>query len=348
MMTLPMRQFGTTDMKITRVGLGASALGGGDWALGWGEQDDLDSIASIRRALDAGINWIDTASLYGLGHSEDVVARALEGIPDAERPYVFTKCGIGWDPADRSKAPFSDCSPAALRRCVEGSLNRLRVERLDLCQIHWPSADGTPLEDYWGTMLALREEGKIRAAGLSNHGPTRVRQAEELGHVDSLQPPFSAIKRGAAAALLPLCRAQGTATIAYSPMEGGLLTGAFSRERAVSLAADDQRRLLPEYTTDLEANLTVAAAIDQVARGRQVPAPSIAVAWTLAFDDLTGAIVGARTPAQVDGWLPALDIELTDDELDLIAGAIVGAGAGDGPSRPTLSAPASTEPNHRG
>ncbi|HRE03929.1 MAG TPA: aldo/keto reductase, partial [Ilumatobacteraceae bacterium] len=302
-MTLRLRHFGTTDMRVTNIGIGASALGGGDWALGWGDQDDADSIACIHRALEAGINWIDTASLYGLGHSEDVVARALHGIPDADRPYVFTKCGIGWDPYDRSKAPWSDCSADAIKRCVEGSLRRLRVDRLDLCQIHWPAADGTPLEEYWGAMLELRAEGKIRAAGLSNHGVTRMKQAEALGHVDSLQPPFSAIKRGAAAELLPWCAAHGVATIAYSPMEGGLLTGAFSHERVASLSNDDQRRLLPEYTTELGGNLQIAAAMAVVAASRGVPTPAIAVAWTLSFPALTGSIVGARTPAQVDGWL---------------------------------------------
>lgn len=333
-MALPLRRFGTTDMHITKVGLGASALGGGDWALGWGDQDDLDSIASIHRALEAGINWIDTASLYGLGHSEDVVARALEGVPEADRPYVFTKCGIGWDPADRAKPPFSNCSPAAIRQCVDDSLRRLKVDRLDLCQMHWPSADGTPLEDYWGTLLELRAAGKIRAAGLSNHGPTRIQRAEALGHVDSLQPPFSAILRSAAADILPLCAANGTAVIGYSPMEGGLLTGAFSHERVAEFADDDQRRFRKEYTTELDGNLHIAAAMKAVAEQRGVPTPAIAVAWTLAFPGLTGAIVGARTAAQVDGWLSALHIELTAAEVEQIGVAIDEAGTGDGPSRP--------------
>jgi aryl-alcohol dehydrogenase-like predicted oxidoreductase len=329
-----MRRFGTTDMTVSRVGLGASALGGGDWALGWGDQHDDDSVATIHRALEAGINWIDTAALYGLGHSEEIVGRALRGMPEADRPYVFTKCGIGWDPDDRQKPPFSDCSPAAIRRCVDSSLARLQVERLDLCQVHWPSADGTVLDDYWSTLLDLRAAGKIRAAGLSNHGPTRLRRAEALGHVDSVQPPFSAIKRDAASELIPLCHENGTAVIVYSPMEGGLLTGSFSHERVRALAEDDQRRQLPEYTSGLDANLQVAAAIASVAAGRGVPTPAVAVAWTLAFPGVTGAIVGARTPQQAEGWLPALDIELTPDELDAIAGAIEATGAGQGPSRP--------------
>lgn len=334
-MDLPLRRFGATDMYITRIGFGASALGGGDWALGWGDQDDVDSIESIHRALDGGINWIDTAALYGLGHSEEVVARAIAGIPDPDRPYVFTKCGIGWDPDDRDKLPFSNCSPAAIRSTVDGSLRRLGVERLDLCQMHWPSADGTSLEDYWGTLVQLRDEGKIRAAGLSNHGRTRLQRAEAVGHVDSLQPPFSAIQRDAAAELMPLCAANGTAVIGYSPLEGGLLTGAFSHERMASLTEDDDRRTRREYTADLDGNLQIAAAMKRVADERGVPIPAIAVAWALAFPELTGSIVGARTARQVESWLPAMHFELDGSEIEAIGRAIDVAGTGSGPSRPT-------------
>jgi aryl-alcohol dehydrogenase-like predicted oxidoreductase len=328
------RQFGTTDMFVSRVGLGTSALGGSDWALGWGEQDEATSVATIRHAVERGVNWLDTAAMYGYGRSEQVVGAALRAMSDTDRPYVFTKCGIGWDPDDRSAAPFSDCSPDAIRRSLESSLRRLGLERVDLLQVHWPSADGTALEDYWGALLDLRESGKIRAAGLSNHGPTRVRRAEALGHVDSLQPPFSAISRGAAAELVPLCRSNGTAVIAYSPMEGGLLSGGFSRARAASLADDDQRRKLPEYTTRLDESLAVAAALGRVADRRGVGTAAVALAWTLAFDGVTGAIAGARTPDQADGWLPALEIELSDDDLAEIGTEIERVGAGDGPVRP--------------
>jgi aryl-alcohol dehydrogenase-like predicted oxidoreductase len=317
------------------VGFGASAIGGGDWALGWGHQDDRDSVAAIRKTLESGVNWIDTAALYGLGHSEEVVRRALHGLPDADRPYIFTKCGIGWDPSDPFREPYSDCSAPAIRRSVDASLRRLGVERVDLAQIHWPSADGTTLEEYWGAMLELRAEGKIRAAGLSNHGLTRLRAAETLGHVDSLQPPFSAIKRTAAAELLPWCAAHGVATIGYSPMEGGLLSGAFSPERAADLEDNDQRRLRPEYTDELGANLRIAEVFAEIGRQRGVTTAAIAVAWTLAFPELTGAIVGARTAEQVDGWAPALWIELTAGELDAVAQVIEESGAGAGPSRPS-------------
>jgi aryl-alcohol dehydrogenase-like predicted oxidoreductase len=331
--TVVRRAFGTTSMEISRVGFGASAIGGGDWALGWGQQDDRDSVAAIRKALESGVNWIDTAALYGLGHSEEVVRRSLEGLAEPDRPYIFTKCGIGWDASDRFLEPYSDCSAVAIRRSVEASLRRLGVERVDLCQIHWPSSDGTPLDEYWGAMLELRAEGKIRAAGLSNHGITRVRSAEAIGHVDSLQPPFSAIKRTAAAELLPWCAAHGVATIGYSPMEGGLLSGAFSKERAADLADKDQRRLRPEYTDELEANLRIADVFAEIGRKRGVTTAAVAVAWTLAFPELTGAIVGARTAEQVDGWAPALWTELLAGEVDTVARVIEESGAGAGPSR---------------
>ena len=336
-------RFGTTELEVSRVGFGASAIGGGDWALGWGLQDDDVSIAAIRRALERGVNWIDTAALYGLGHSEEVVARALRDLPEADRPYVFTKCGIGWHDEDRYRPPYNDCSPPAIRRSVEASLRRLGVERLDLCQIHWPASDGTPLEAYWGTLLELRAEGKIRYAGLSNHGPTRLREAEALGHVDSLQPPFSAIKRSAAAELLPWCAAHGIATIGYSPMEGGLLSGAFSPGRAARMAEDDQRRNRKEYTDELEANLRLTAAFSDLADRRGVSTAAVAVAWTLAFPDLTGSIVGARTPEQVDDWVAALTIELTEAEMDELAAVIVEFGVGSGPTTTSRRADAACD-----
>jgi aryl-alcohol dehydrogenase-like predicted oxidoreductase len=197
-MALPTRPLGTTGMEITRVGFGAWAIGGGDWAFGWGDQEDAQSVAAIRYALEQGVNWVDTAAAYGLGHSEDVVGRALKGIPESDRPYVFTKCGLVWDPSDRSAKPRRTGAPDSIRGEVEESLRRLRVERIDLYQVHWPAEDGTPLEEYWQTLLDLKTEGKIRAAGLSNHDLSRLEVAEKLGHVDSLQPPFSAIHRSAA------------------------------------------------------------------------------------------------------------------------------------------------------
>src|SRR5947209_4241700 len=201
--TLPTAPLGTTGMRITRVGFGAWAIGGGGWTFAWGNQDDADSIAAIRHAVERGINWIDTAAVYGLGHSEEIVARALRDIPADDRPYVFTKAGLVWDEHDRSAPPRRVGDPLSIRREVEASLRRLDIERIDLYQMHWPAEDGTLLEDYWGTLLQLKQEGKVRAVGLSNHDVAQLEAAEQLGHVDTLQPPFSAIRREVAAAELP-------------------------------------------------------------------------------------------------------------------------------------------------
>ena len=332
---IPTAPLGRTGMDITRVGFGAWALGGGDWAYSWGPQDDGEAIAAIRRAVESGVNWIDTAAVYGLGHSEEVVGRALRDLPAADRPYVFTKGGMVWDESDRSVAPRRVAAPESLRREVETSLRRLGVEQIDLYQLHWPPDDGTKLEDYWQALLDLKAEGKIRAVGLSNHDADQLERAEALGHVDSLQPPFSAIHRDAAAALLPWTTEHETGVIVYSPMTSGLLTGAFSAERVAALPADDWRRTSPDFTTGLDANLAVAAALAVVAQRHGVAAPAAAVAWTLAFAGVTGAIVGARNPHQVDGWLPATGLNLTDQDLDDVAAAIAASGAGEGPSRPS-------------
>ena len=193
-MTLTTRRLGTTDMEITRLGFGAWAIGGGEWAFGWGDQDDSESVAAIRHAVDSGINWIDTASVYGLGHSEEVVAKALKDLPEGDRPYVFTKCGLVWD----VEQPFLQAKRVgradSIRKDVEDSLRRLQVERIDLMQVHWPAEDGSPIEEYWGELVKLRDEGKLRAIGLSNHDAAALERAEAIGHVDSLQPPFSMIR----------------------------------------------------------------------------------------------------------------------------------------------------------
>jgi aryl-alcohol dehydrogenase-like predicted oxidoreductase len=202
---LPVQRLGVTDMHITRVGFGAWAIGGADWAVGWGRQDDSASIASIRHAIHRGINWIDTAAVYGLGHSEEIVGQALADMPVSERPFVFTKCGLMWDETDRMVMPKNIGIPTSIRHEVGASLRRLRIERIDLYQMHWPPEDGTPLEEYWQTLLDLKAEGKVRAVGLSNHNMAQLEAAERLGHVDTLQPPFSAIHRDVAtvAAMLP-------------------------------------------------------------------------------------------------------------------------------------------------
>lgn len=332
---LPTQQLGTTDMQITRVGFGAWAIGGADWAFGWGRQEDDQSVAAIRHALERGVNWIDTAAVYGLGHSEEVVAAALKTLPADRRPYVFTKCGLVWDERDRSAAPRRIGSADSLRREVENSLRRLGVERIDLYQMHWPTEDGTPLEDYWQTLLDLKRAGKVRAVGLSNHTAPQMAIAERLGHVDTLQPPFSAIRRNAAAAELPWCALHRTGVIVYSPMQSGLLTGSFTAERAASLAGDDWRSRNPEFSGEaLKRNLALVEALRPIAAGRGISVGALAVAWTLAWPGVTGAIVGARSPAQVDGWLAAASLSLDHAELAQIARALDGSGAGSGPRLP--------------
>jgi aryl-alcohol dehydrogenase-like predicted oxidoreductase len=333
--SLPTTRFGRTGMHLTRAGFGAWAIGGGDWAYAWGNQDDTASIAAIRHAVESGINWIDTAAVYGLGHSEEVVAAALSGLPDTDRPYVFTKGGLVWDQTDRAAAPRRAGAPASIRTEVEASLRRLRVERIDLYQMHWPAEDGTPVEEYWRVFTDLKREGKIRAAGLSNHDIFQLEAAEQIGAVDAIQPPFSLIHRDAADDVLLWAREHEAGVIVYSPMASGLLTGAFTAARAARLDADDWRAGHPDFTEPaLSANLALADALRPVAERHGVTPAAVAVAWTLTFPAVTGAIVGARSPQQVDGWLPAATLELKDDDLSDIAAAIRATGAGTGPASP--------------
>jgi aryl-alcohol dehydrogenase-like predicted oxidoreductase len=333
---LPTTPLGWTGMFLTRVGFGAWAIGGGDWAYAWGHQDDAASVAAIRHAVESGINWIDTAAVYGLGHSEEVVAAALAGLPEADRPYVFTKGGQVWDPADRSAKPRRVGAPASIRTEVEASLRRLRVERIDLYQMHWPAEDGTPVQEYWQVFTDLKREGKIRAAGLSNHGVLQLEAAEEIGAVDAIQPPFNSIHRDAADDVLLWAREHEAGVIVYSPMASGLLTGTFTAARAAGLEPDDWRAGHPDFTGPaLSANLALADALRPVAERHGVSPAAVAVAWTLAFPGVTGAIVGARNPGQVDGWLPAATLELKEDDLSDIAAAIRATGAGTGPVSPS-------------
>jgi aryl-alcohol dehydrogenase-like predicted oxidoreductase len=331
---LPTVRLGRTDMHITRAGFGSWAVGG-DWAVGWGSQDDRDSIAAIRHAVSLGINWIDTAAIYGLGHSEEVVAEALSGIPRDQRPYVFTKCGLIGDPANPNVEPKQVGAPASIRQEVEASLLRLRTDHIDLYQMHWPAEDGTPLEEYWQTLLDLKREGKVGAVGLSNHNVAQLEAAEALGHVDTLQPPFSAIKRQVGAAELGWCAAHGTGVIVYSPMQAGLLSGSFSVERAAALPANDWRSRNAEFKGErLVRNLGVAEAMRPIAEWHGTSVGAVAIAWTLAWPGVTGAIVGARNARQVDGWLGAATLVLTKRDMTAIALAIELSGAGSGPAQP--------------
>jgi aryl-alcohol dehydrogenase-like predicted oxidoreductase len=314
---LPVVPFGRTDLEITRVGFGAWAVGGarrGDWAFGWGPQDDDESVQTIRHGIERGVNWIDTAAIYGLGHSEEVVGRAVRAFSEEDRPYVFTKGGVVWDDADHSKPSRRIANPASLNAEVDASLRRLGVERIDLYQVHWPTEDGTPIEEYWQAMLDIKASGKARAVGLSNHSVPQLEAAERVGHVDSLQPKFSAIAPQSSADVLPWCADHGTATIVYSPMGSGLLSGAFTAERVEELAEDDWRKGSPDFTTNLTQNLAIGDALGRVAERHGVPQSAAAVAWNLGFRGVTGAIVGARRPGQIDGWLPAASLELTAED----------------------------------
>jgi aryl-alcohol dehydrogenase-like predicted oxidoreductase len=321
-------------MQITRVGFGAWAIGGAGWAFGWGPQDDEASVAAIRHAVEAGLTWVDTAAAYGLGHSERLVARALADLPEADRPLVFTKCGLVWDDADPTAQPRRVGDPASLRREVEASLRRLEVERIDLYQVHWP-ADDTTVEVYWPVLAAMVEQGKVRAIGLSNHSVIQLEQAEAIAHVDTLQPPFSLLHREAGEQLLAWSADHETGVIVYSPMASGLLTGAFTAERAAALGPDDWRSRNLDFTGEgLRRNLALVEALRPVAEKHDVSVGVVAIAWTLAWRGVTGAIVGARSPAQVDGWLPAATLTLDEHDLAAITAAIQQTSAGSGPTTP--------------
>ena len=337
-MRLPTRPLGSSGIDITTVGFGAWAIGGGGWAYGWGPQDDTDSLAAMRHALELGINWIDTAAVYGLGHSEEVVGRLLRDLAARDRPLVFTKCGLVWDESDRAAEPRRVLRPDSIRKECDASLRRLSVERIDLYQFHWPDETGTPLEDSWRTMVRLVEEGKVRAAGVSNFAVPLLERCEAIRHVDSLQPPFSLIRRDAAARELPWCAEHETGVIVYSPMQSGLLTDTFTAARVAALAPDDWRRGSLQFQQPaLGKNLALRDALKPIARRHGTTVSSVAVAWTLAWPGVSGAIVGARTPAQVDGWIGAATLALTAADLGEIAAAIARTAAGTGPTRPAPS-----------
>ncbi len=334
-MTLPTRPLGSSGLDITTVGFGAWAIGGGGWAFGWGPQDDADSLATMRHALELGVTWIDTAAVYGLGHSEEVVGRLLRELPAGARPLVFTKCGLVWDDRDRMAEAQRVLRPESIRTECEASLRRLGVERIDLYQFHWPDETGTPVEDSWEAMARLVEQGKVRAAGVSNFDVALLARCEAIRHVDSLQPPFSLIRREAAAREIPWCAEHEAGVIVYSPMQSGLLTDSFTAARVATLAEDDWRRRSPQFQQpNLGHNLALRDALKPIARRHGVGVSAVAIAWTLAWPGVSGAIVGARTPAQVDGWIAAATLRLDPTDLDEIAAAIRRTGAGAGPVRP--------------
>jgi aryl-alcohol dehydrogenase-like predicted oxidoreductase len=334
---LPTRRLGSSGLEITAVGFGAWAIGGGGWAFGWGPQDDQASLAAMRHAIEMGINWIDTAAVYGLGHSEELVGRLLRELSPSDRPLVFTKCGLVWDEHDRMSPPRRLLNPESIRAECEASLRRLGVERIDLYQFHWPDETGTPVESSWEAMARLIEEGKVGAGGVSNFNVPLLQRCEAIRHVDSLQPPFSLIHREVAANEIPWCARHKTGVICYSPMQSGLLTDSFTAERVSSLAEDDWRRRSADFQEPaLGRNLALRDALRPIARRHGASVSSIAIAWNLSWQGVTAAIVGARTPEQVDGWIDGARVQLTPLDLDEIAAAIQRTQAGSGPARPSL------------
>jgi aryl-alcohol dehydrogenase-like predicted oxidoreductase len=335
-MALPTRSLGSSGLHITTVGFGSWAIGGGGWAFGWGPQDDAESVATMRHAIDLGVNWIDTAAVYGLGHSEEVVGKLLRESPSSSnRPLIFTKCGLTWDVNNPMQAAKRSLKPETIRQECEASLRRLGVERIDLYQFHRPDETGTPVEDSWATMVKLVDEGKVRAIGVSNFNVDLLERCEAIRHVDSLQPPFSMINRTAAEKLLSWCKTQNTGVICYSPMQSGILTDGFTADRVAKMADDDWRRRGREFQEpNLSRNIALRNTLRPIAARYGVSVASIAIAWTLSWPGVSGAIVGARTPAQVDGWIEAAALELTQSDLSEIATAIEKTEAGTGPSLP--------------
>jgi aryl-alcohol dehydrogenase-like predicted oxidoreductase len=304
------RRLGTSNLQITPIGFGAWAIGGSGWEFAWGAQDDRDSIAAMREALDAGINWIDTAAVYGLGHSEEVVARALEGVRD--RPYVFTKCSMVWD--ERREIGHSLKSDSIRREC-EASLRRLRVDAIDLYQIHWPIPEGD-IEEGWATMAKLKDEGKVRHIGVSNFNVAQMKRAQAIAPIESLQPRYSLVHREIEAELLPFAARENVGVIAYSPMASGLLTGAMSAERIARLPVDDWRKGNSDFQEpQLSRNLKLVKLLRAIGNRHERSPAEVAVAWVLREPAVTGAIVGARRPDQVEGLVGAADFRLTSREL---------------------------------
>ncbi len=314
------RMLGETAMDITSIGLGTWAIGG-EAGLGWGPQDDSDSVASILHALDCGINWIDTAPLYGFGHGEEVVARAVQQLGSSQRPYIFTKCGLVWD---KARKPFHSLKEASIRREVEDSLRRLHLNAIDLMQIHWPSfppgSSDSDIEEAWTMLVQLKQQGKVRHIGVSNFNVLQLKRVQALAPVETLQPPYSMLMRDIEREVLPYCAENNIGVLAYSPLHNGLLTGSMTRERIAKLPKTDWRiSLSPAFR---EPNLTGSLRVVDLLRrlgARHGRTPSeVAIAWVLQNPAVTAAIVGARRPGQVDGFVGALEFRLSREEYEEI------------------------------
>ena len=307
------RKLGNSDLRITPVGYGAWAIGGSGWQFAWGSQNDNDSVAAIHRSLELGVNWIDTAAVYGLGHSEEVVARALKSW-SGPRPYVFTKCGLRWDTQGNVRKVLKADS---IQREVEDSLRRLSVDVIDLYQIHWPpEPDSGELEEGWSMLTRLKQQGKVRWIGVSNFNVQQLRRAQAIAPVTSLQPPYSLVHREIEDQVLPYCLREGIGVIVYSPMASGLLTGATTRERALKLPKDDWRKNHPDFTEpQLSRNLALVDRLQEIGRRYNRSAGEVAVAWTLHHPAVTGAIVGARNASQAEGVMRVGEFRLADEDV---------------------------------
>src|SRR5579862_6729869 len=310
------RQLGNSDLHITPVGFGAWALGGSGWQFSWGGQDDADSITAIHRALELGVNWIDTAAVYGLGHSEEVVGRAVKGW-SGSKPYIFTKCGLRWD---SSRAARKVLKRDSILEEADNSLHRLQVDVIDLYQIHWPpEPDSSDLEEAWSTLAELKRQGKVRWIGVSNFDLKQMRRAKAIAPITSLQPPYSLINRTVEEDILPYCLREGIGVIVYSPMASGLLTGAMTHERAAKLPKDDWRSSDPEFREPrLSRNLELVDRLREIAQRHNRLPGEVAVAWTLRNPAVTGAIVGARNARQANGVMRAGELRLSDKEVNEI------------------------------
>ena len=299
-------------MDITRIGFGAWAIGGGNWEFGWGPQDDEKAINAIRQAIEVGMNWIDTAAVYGLGHSEELVAKALEGV--SNKPYVFTKCGLVWD---SSRKVSRNIKGESIRRECEASLSRLKTDVIDLYQIHWPMEED--IEEAWEMMEKLRQEGKVRHIGVSNFDKEQIKRCQGIAPVSSLQPPYSLIMREYEEEVLPYCKEQDIGVIVYSPMASGMLTGAMTRERIKNMPDNDWRKKDHKFREpELTRNLELAEKLKEIGEKHNCSAGEVAIAWTLRNPAVTGSIVGGRSASQVDGISRAWDIELSEEDLSEI------------------------------
>ena len=302
------KKLGNSDLELTPIGFGAWAIGGGDWAFAWGPQDDNDSIAAIHKALDLGINWIDTAAVYGLGHSEEVVARALKTA--SQKPYVFTKCGLVWN----EKGEVGNDLKQVRREC-EDSLRRLGVETIDLYQMHWPKPD-EDIEEAWSVMAELQKEGKVRWIGVSNFSVSQMERAIKIAPVTSNQPPYSMLNRAIETEVLPFCQKNNIGTISYAPMHSGLLTGAMTKERVANFPEDDFRKRAKNYQEPLlSRNLAVADFLAGIGKRHDVSAGVVAIAWVLHHSAVTAAIVGGRSAKQVEGVVSASHFRLSEEEF---------------------------------